>query len=306
MTEPAADALVIGSTDASTPRALRRRVGALVELTKPGITRLVVLTAAAGYYLASPGDVAWLRMLATLAGVALAAAGANALNQWMERDLDVRMRRTRLRPLPSGRLDAKTALAFGVGCCAAGVAWLLLVAGLAPAAVVATAAVSYVLVYTPLKTRTSLCTLVGAVPGALPILAGWTAAGLGIDVRAWILFWILFLWQIPHFLALAWMYREDYARSGFVMLSLGDDNGRMTGRQVLLYGLALLTASLLPTVLGLTGAVYFTGAFLLGLGLLALGSKLTLQCTGARARRLFLASVVYLPLLLALMVLDKA
>lgn len=305
MIEPA-ETVGLASSHTSELRSLRHLAASLIELTKPGITRLVALTAAAGFYLASPDDVAWLHMLATLVGVALAAAGANALNQWLERDLDARMLRTRRRPLPSGRLNPPTALLFGVGCCAAGVGWLLLAVGLAPAAVVAAAAASYVLVYTPLKTRTSLCTLVGAVPGALPILAGWTAAGAPLNTSAWILFWILFLWQIPHFLALAWMYREDYARSGFVMLSLGDRDGRMTGRQVVLYGLALLTASLLPSVMGLTGAIYFVGAFVLGLGLLALGSKLALQCTGARARRLFLASVFYLPLLLALMVLDKA
>lgn len=277
-----------------------------LELTKPGITRLVTLTAGVGFFMGSAaGAFDWWRLLHTLVGVALAASGANALNQWMERGPDALMRRTRSRPLPTGRITPMAALVFASALALSGVAYLLFTVNAGSAALVAASIASYVLVYTPMKTRTSLCTLAGAVPGALPIMAGWVGSGAALGLRAWSLFWIMFLWQIPHFLALAWLYREDYARGGYVMLSVQDAEGRATGRQILLYGVALLPMTLVPTMLGLADGLYFYGALGFGLIFLALGVAMTVRPTARRARRLFLASVLYLPLLFTLMVVDK-
>ncbi|MGH7482658.1 MAG: heme o synthase [Longimicrobiales bacterium] len=286
-------------------RARSGRLSAFLALTKPGITRLVVLTAAVGFYLGAEGAIDWWRFAQTLFGVALAAGGANALNQVAERDVDARMARTRTRPLPSRRLGPAAALAFALALALGGTLFLLAFVGATPALLVAASIVSYVLVYTPLKRVTSLCTLVGAVPGALPILAGWAGTGEPLSLAAWSLFWILFFWQIPHFLALAWLHRGDYARGGFRMLTLDDPDGRTTGRQVLLYGVALVPVSLLPTLLGLTGTIYYVGALLLGGIFLGLGVAMTVGRSERRARRLFLGSVLYLPGLLALMVVDK-
>ena len=286
--------------------AARPRVADYTQLTKPGITRMVLLTTGVGFYLASTGALNWALLAHTLLGTLLAASGTNGLNQYLERDLDARMARTRSRPLPAGRMTPHAALVFTAALTLLGVAYLaLLVNGLTALVVLASAA-SYLLIYTPLKRVTSLATVVGAVPGALPILAGWTAAAGSLDAGGWTLFWILFLWQMPHFLALAWMFREDYRSGGFAMLSVFDPEGAGTGRQALVYALALLPVSLLPTLLGVTGALYFAGALLLGGGFVGLGLALALRRTERRARRLFLASVVYLPALLILMVVDKA
>ncbi|HEX9393805.1 MAG TPA: heme o synthase [Gemmatimonadales bacterium] len=274
-------------------------------MTKPRITQLVLLTAAAGFYLGARGGVdPWL-LLHTLIGTALVASGTNAFNQLRERDVDAHMRRTRGRPLPSGRLSPRAAALFAGTISVVGVAYLgwrvnALTAGLA-----ALTLASYVLLYTPLKRRTSLNTLVGAVPGALPILGGWTAAGGHIGVGALSLFWILFLWQLPHFLALAWIYREDYKTAGLAMLSVEDLDGRRTGWMVLLYALALLPVSLLPSLVGVTGPWYFVGAALLGIGFVAAGAAMLGRATPRGAWRVFLASIIYLPALLTLMVLDK-
>lgn len=284
---------------------LRSRLSALVELTKPGITRLVVITAAAGFYLASTGRMDFLLLLHTLFGTALAASGSGALNQYLEREADARMRRTARRPLPSGRLTPAGALLFAAVLSAAGVAHLFLFVGLLAAILVAASLVSYLFVYTPLKQRTWLATLVGAVPGALPILAGWAAAGGPLDARAWALFGILFFWQMPHFYALAWIYRDDYVRGGFRMLTAFDANGRRTSRQIIGHTSLLLAVSLLPTLLGLTGRLYLVGAAVLGAAFLALGTALAIQRTDQRAWRLFFGSVAYLPALLVLMVFDK-
>lgn len=275
------------------------------ELTKPGITRLVLLTTTVGFYLASRGAPDLPRLLHTLIGTGLVAAGTNALNQYAERAVDARMRRTGQRPLPSGRLTPAQALRFAVTISLLGLGYLIVTVGLATALIVAFSLASYIFLYTPLKRRTSLATLVGAVPGALPILAGWVAAGGRVGPAAWALCAILFLWQFPHFLALAWLYREDYGRAGLRMLSVLDPDGRRTGRQIVLYTLALLPASLLPSVLGVTGPVYFLGALLLGVLLLLVGAAMARGRTRRQARRLFLASVAYLPALLLLMVLDK-
>ena len=274
-------------------------------LTKPSITRLVVITAAAGYYLGSDGAFDAARFLHTMGGTALVAGGTNALNQWWERDVDARMHRTRSRPLPAGRLAPGAALAFALTISVAGVAWLLWKVNGITALLAALTLGSYVLCYTPLKKRTRLNTLVGAVPGALPILGGWTAASGALPAAAWLLFGVMFLWQLPHFLALAWMYREDYRRGQLRMLSLDDPDGRRTGRHAVLWSVALAAASIALTPLGLTGAVYAASAALLGAVMIGLSGAMSLRPSNAGARRLFLASVIYLPLLMVVMVLNK-
>ena len=246
----------------------------------------------------------WL-LLHTLIGTALVASGTNAFNQLRERDVDALMRRTRGRPLPSGRLSPRAAALFAGAISVLGVAYLAWRVNALTAVLAALTLASYVLLYTPLKRRTSLNTLVGAVPGALPILGGWTAAGGRIDVAALSLFWILFLWQLPHFLALAWIYREDYKSAGLAMLSVEDVDGRRTGWMVLLYALALLPVSLLPSLVGVTGPWYFAGAALLGIGFVTAGAAMLGRATPRGAWRVFLASIIYLPALLTLMVLDK-
>jgi len=283
-------------------------VTAFLELTKPRITQFVLLTAAAGFYVAATagGGTVDLALFAhTLVGTALVAAGTNAFNQLRERDVDARMERTRRRPLPSGRVTPRAAAWFATAIAGAGLAYLAVLVNPLTTSLAALTLVSYVALYTPLKRRSSLNTLVGAVPGALPIVGGWTAAGGSLDAAAAALFWILFLWQLPHFLALAWIYRDDYRRGGLVMLSGDDPDGRRTARMVLLYALALVPVSLVPRQLGLAGNVYFVGALALGLVYAGAGAVMTLGPTGGRAWRVFVTSIVYLPALLALMVLDR-
>ncbi len=276
-----------------------------LELTKPGITGLVLVTTAVGFHLGAVGAFDFPLLLHALLGTALLAGGTNALNQYAEREADAQMKRTRERPLPAGRLRPSVALAFATAISLAGAVHLAVAVNLLTALLGAAALVIYVFLYTPLKRRTSLCTIVGAVPGALPPLMGWAAIRGELDVLAWVLFAIVFFWQLPHFLAIAWLYRQDYARAGFPMLPVLDPTGSRTARQILLYTLALVLVSLLTTVLGLTGAIYFFGALTLGLGFLALGLALAFGRGGQQARRLFLGSVIYLPVLLILMVVDK-
>lgn len=272
------------------------------ELTKPGITRLVVLTAAAGFLLGTRGAVDWALFTHALLGTALVAGGTNALNQWWERDADARMHRTRLRPLPAGRLRPSDALAFAVIIAMAGTLWLGVFVDRLTALLAALSLVSYVFAYTPLKRRTPLALFVGAVPGALPILGGWTAAGAGLTVAGWVLFSILFCWQLPHFLALGWLYRDDYVRGDFAMLSRGDPDGQVTARQALWFAAALVLVSLAPVRVGLAGTPYLVGAIVLGVALLGWSVEMMRHPSPARARRLFLASVLYLPTLLLLLV----
>jgi len=241
----------------------------------------------------------------TLIGTALVAGGTNALNQLRERDIDARMERTRRRPLPSGRLTPRAAGVFAGAISVVGVLYLWFAVNIVTALLAALTLVSYVFLYTPLKRRTTLNTLIGAVPGALPIVGGWTAAGGSLDTAVGALFWILFLWQLPHFLALAWIYREDYRRGGLAMLSVEDTDGHATGRMALLYALALLPVSLIPTLVGLTGVVYFVGALVLGVAYAGASMILWRGVTGPRAWRVFTVSIVYLPALLALLVIDK-
>ncbi len=284
----------------------RGAVAAYLELTKPGITRLVSLTAAAGFYMASGRTIDVAALIHTVIGTALVASGASALNQYMERDADARMRRTASRPLPAGRVTPRQALLFAGALSLFGVAYLLVLVNAAAALVDAITLLIYVFAYTPLKRVTSLSTLLGAVPGALPILAGWVAAGgSAADLGGWTIFAILFLWQIPHFLALAWMFRDDYRRGGFVMLSLDDPDGGRTAVQSVNYAAALAVVSLTPSLVGLTGRVYFIGALGLGAALVAFSAFVLRRRSERDARRLFFASVIYLPLLLVLMVVNK-
>jgi protoheme IX farnesyltransferase len=280
------------------------RATAYVELVKPGIVLWVLITVAAGFYLASPDAFANLLLFHALLGTVLLASGCNTLNQVVERESDALMRRTRHRPVPSGRVSVGAALGFGGALSIAGVAYFAVFTNAVATACAVATLVLYVLVYTPLKRQSSLSTLVGAIPGALPILGGWAATGRGLGPAAWALFGLLFLWQLPHFLALAWLYREDYARAGFKMLSV--TNGRdATFRQAILYGVALLPVSVVPNVLGLTGPIYLGGALALCLWLIWAAVRAARDQAPARTWRLFAATVLYLPAMLGLMVIDK-
>ena len=276
-----------------------------IELTKPRVTLMVVLTTLFGFYLGADGRMDWLLLLNTLIGTALVAGGTSALNQYLERDIDTRMKRTMNRPLPAGRLAADSALAFAVIISVVGLAYLALLVNLLTAALAGLTLASYIFVYTPLKQKSSLSTVVGAIPGALPPVGGWTAVRGELGVEAGILFAILFLWQLPHFLAIAWIYRADYERGGFPMLTVIDPEGGSTGRQILGNCLALLPVSLLPTLIGMAGKAYFLCAFILGMGFLMYGISVFRHRNNVSARKLALASLVYLPMLLAVMALDK-
>ena len=289
----------------SPPLALRERVAAFVELTKPRITFLIVLTSAAGFCLGSKAQVDYTALFNALFGIALLSSGIATLNQFMERGLDGRMRRTLARPLPSGKLTPAQALWFGVALTVVAEVYLALFVNLLTAAFGVSVIVGYLFCYTPLKTRSSLSTVVGAFPGAMPPLMGWTAATGHAGLEAWALFAILFIWQFPHFLAIALMYREDYARAGILMLPVVEPDGRLTAQQIVIWTLLLVPVSLFPTVLGTTGAVYFYGAFLLGLLFLATSVHAALSKSRQGARRLLLASVLYLPVLFGLMVFNK-
>jgi protoheme IX farnesyltransferase len=272
-----------------------------LELTKPRITAMVVVTALVGFVTASPGSPWAPSMAAALAGTALVAAGASVLNQVMERDTDALMHRTRARPLPAGRLGVVEARVFGALLSGTGFAVLLRLSGPLAAAVALATWASYLFVYTPLKRRTPLATLVGAVPGALPPVIGWAAANGRLDPGAFILFAIVFLWQVPHFLAIAWLYRDDYERGGFPMLPVLDREGSFTARQTVVHSLSLLVVSLAPAFAGLAGPAYVAGALLLGAGLTLFSLRLARSRDLLAARGLFLASVLYLPALSSLL-----
>src|SRR3989441_13326140 len=275
------------------------------ELIKARLTFLVVVTTLVGFYVGFQGEMDYALMLHTVLGTALVAGGAAALNQLMERELDARMRRTEGRPLPSGRMHPDTALIFGGVSSVAGLVFLALAVNQITSFLGAISLASYLFVYTPLKRTTTLNTAIGAVPGALPPLMGWTAARGEINVEGWSLFAILFFWQLPHFLAIAWMYRDDYAKAGFAMLPEFDPAGQRTAGQTVSHTLGLLPISLCPFLLKLAGVVYLAGALVLGLAFLWQARPFSRELTGLRARQLFYASIFYLPLLLGLMVLDK-
>jgi protoheme IX farnesyltransferase len=282
----------------------RDRIAAYLELTKPRITFLIVLTSAAGFCLAS-AKVDYFGLLTAMAGIALLSSGIATLNQYMERDLDRLMRRTENRPLPSGKLAPWEALCFGAGLTVLAEVYLALLVNPLSALLGLTVIAGYLFAYTPLKTRSTFSTMVGAFPGAVPPLIGWAAARGTIGVEAWVLFAILFLWQFPHFLAIAWMYREDYGRAGILMLPVVEPEGRVTAQQIIVYTVMLLPVSLLPTLLGTSGRIYLFGAIVLGLLFLCASVRAAFSKSRQQARQLLLASVIYLPLLFGLMVLNS-
>jgi protoheme IX farnesyltransferase len=275
------------------------------DLIKARLTLLVLLTTCVGFYLGERGAVDGLLMFHALLGTALVAAGAAALNQLLERDYDARMRRTAGRPLPSGRLQPATVAIFGGVCTVAGLIYLAVLVNLLTSVLGAVTSISYLFIYTPLKRVSWVNTLVGAIPGALPPLMGWTAARNELNGEGWTLFAILAFWQIPHFMAIAWLYREDYAKAGFVMLPNVDADGTRTAYHAVGNTLALLLASLCPFLLGLNGAFYASVAVAAGAAYCAFAVRFARQLTARRARQLFLASILYLPFLLLAMVCDK-
>lgn len=281
------------------------RLSAYAELTKPRITFLVVLTAAAGFCLGSPRGIDYLGLLNMAIGITLLSSGIATLNQYLERGLDGLMRRTMARPLPSGKLTPREAAVFGVLLSAVATAYLAVFINPLSALLGVVTLASYLFVYTPLKTRTTLSTVLGAFPGAMPPFIGWVAARGEVTIESWVLFAILFLWQFPHFLAIAWMYRDDYARAGIKMLPVVEPEGKVTGQQIIIYTVLLVPVSLLPAITGLAGSVYLVGAGVLGVGFLYFSARAAIVRTAWQARRLLLASVLYLPVLFALMVLNR-
>ncbi len=287
------------------PAARTSRAMAYIALTKPDVSFLVVLTTLAGFYLGSPGPVAWVRMLETVVGTTLVAAGTSALNQYVERASDAFMRRTASRPLPSGQLMPIEAALFGAGLVVSGAVYLAFTAGVLASLLGLFTCTSYLGIYTPLKKRTTLATAIGAIPGAMPPLIGWVAAGGSLNLGAWVLFAIMCLWQFPHFFSIAWMYREDYSRAGIRMLPVVDPTGRATFRQIIGAALLLVPVSALPVFMGLAGVRYFFGAVVLNLVLIQLCLWASASRTNVRAKWLMHATVLHLPLLLGLMMYDK-
>jgi heme o synthase len=283
----------------------KTRFAVFSELFKARLTVLVLLTTLVGFYVGASGRLDLLLLFHTMLGTALVASGASALNQLLERDHDARMQRTEDRPLPSGRMQPQTVLILGGACGGLGLIYLALSVNLLTSLLGAVTLASYLFIYTPLKRVTTLNTIVGAVPGALPPLMGWVAARNEISIGGWSLFAILFFWQLPHFLAIAWIYRDQYARAGFVMLPVVDPDGTRTGRQAVSHTLGLLPVSLGPFLFHLAGPVYLGGALILGFVFLWFAIQFSRQLTIPRARQLFFVSIMYLPLLLGLMVFDK-
>ena len=292
-------------TDVTLPRA-HTKLDDLVLLTKIRLNALVVATTAGGYYMAAPPVVDYAALVVTCLGTALVASGAAAFNQVDERDLDKMMTRTRHRPIADGRMSANEGRAIAAIFAFSGLLILWFGSTTSAAAVALATLLSYVLVYTPLKRRSSLATVVGAIPGALPPLIGWSAAGGALSSpAAWSLFLLMFLWQLPHFLAIAWMYRDDYAKANLPMLPVVDRDGRLTGRQAVLWAATLIPISELPFLLGLTGPIYAVSALVLGLGMLALAFRFLMRRLDEYARALFYGSITYLPLLWIVMAIGR-
>ncbi|MFQ5777530.1 MAG: heme o synthase [Terriglobia bacterium] len=281
------------------------RIRDYLTLTKPDVTALVVGSALAAFYLGSQGPLDWVLLFHTLAGTALVSGGTAAFNHFLEREADGCMRRTARRPLPAGRLEPRAALLFAAGLTVSGVLYLALRVNLLASFLAFLTWGTYLFLYTPLKKKTVLCTAVGAFPGAAPALIGWAAARNSLGTEAWVLYAILFLWQFPHFLSIAWMYREDYARGGIRMLPVVDPSGRSTGRQMVFFAAALLPVAALPTLLGMAGTLYLGGALGLSAGFLYFSLRVARIPTNLRAKHLLQTSVLYLPLLFALLTLDK-
>ena len=281
------------------------RPALFLALTKPDVSFLVVMTTAAGYALGTQGPLDWLRMAHTVFGTTLIAAGTSALNHYIERDTDALMRRTASRPLPSGQLQPREALLFGATLLVIGTIYLALASGALATLLGILTSAAYLCVYTPHKRKTTLATFVGAFPGAVPPLIGWVAVRGTIDVDAWILFAVLFLWQFPHFDAISWVYREDYRRAGILMLPVVDPEGKRTFREILVTAALLVPVSLLPAVTGLAGAHYFFGALVLGIMLVEVCLWTAAAKSNIRAKWLMHATVLHLPLLLGLLIYDK-
>ena len=291
--------------DAAALPAYRTRTSDYVALAKPRLNALVVASTAAGYLMAGGDTSDVVGVLCTILGTGLVAGGASAFNQVLERDTDALMRRTRLRPLPDGRVPSAEATIFAAALSTLGLAILAIGANPLSAAVALVTLASYAVVYTPLKRRTTFATVIGAIPGALPPVIGWAAGRGDLSAGAWVLFGIVFLWQLPHFLAIAWMYREDYARAGLQMLPVVEPDGRSTARQAVAYAAALVPVAMAPTLVGLSGPLYFAGAFVLSAGLMALAVLFGVDRSAHTARRLFYGSIVYLPVLWILMIADR-
>ncbi|HTM26439.1 MAG TPA: heme o synthase [Vicinamibacterales bacterium] len=292
-------------TDAVAIPASRARMLDFVALAKPRLNMLVVASTLVGYGMADGEPLGALRILGLLLGTGLVAGGASAFNQVLERDLDALMRRTRTRPLPDQRLQPIEAVLFASAITIAGALMIAASSNVLAAAVALTTLTTYVAIYTPLKRRSSFGTVIGAIPGALPPIIGWAAASGELPAKAWVLFGIMFLWQLPHFLSIAWMYRDDYARAGFQMLPVIEPDGRSTGRQAVVYAAALVPVSLAPTLLHMTADAYFAGALVLGLAFLALTLRFARTRSIRDARRVFFGSITYLPLLWILMIADR-
>ncbi|MGB6267241.1 MAG: heme o synthase [Candidatus Acidiferrales bacterium] len=278
---------------------------AYVTLAKPDVTFLVVITTVAGFYLGSTGVLNWAALFHTLGATTLVAAGTAALNQYVERDRDRLMRRTAQRPIPAGILAPPQVLLFGMETLVVGVLWLALAVNFLSASIALITSAAYLGVYTPLKTRTTLATAIGAIPGALPPLIGWAAVRGSLSLEAWLLFAILFFWQFPHFYAIAWMYREDYGRAGIRMLPTVDPTGDRTFRQIIGTSAILIPVSLLPSALGMAGMFYFFSAVLLGMTLLLVAVWASRERTRSRAKILMHATVAHIPILLLLLILDR-
>lgn len=291
---------------ASAATLIRVRAADYFELTKPRVTFLILIATLVGFYMGGSGSIPLSRLLFTLLATGLVAGGSAALNMYAERQPDGLMNRTMNRPLPSGRLRESGALAFALSITVIGLSLLAAFASLLTAFLAAVTQAGYVLVYTPLKKRTWLCTLVGAFPGALPVIIGWSAATGAVPLKAWTLFAIVFFWQLPHFYAIGWMYRDEYARAGFSILTVVDKSGIRTARQVLGSTALLVLASATPALVGISGAIYLTGALTLGLIFMAYGYSFARMRDRLSARRLFVFSVFHLPLLLLLLLIDKA
>jgi protoheme IX farnesyltransferase len=281
------------------------RTADFLELTKPRITLMVLVTTLVGFYLGLNGRVPLLLLAHTMLGTALVAGGASAFNMYVERHLDALMKRTVARPLPAGRLQAGEALVFALATTVTGVVYLIFFVNILTGLIAAITLSSYLFLYTPLKRRTWLCTLVGAVPGALPAAMGWTAVTGRFSPGACVLFAIVFLWQLPHFYAIGWIYREDYAKAGFPMLAVIDTSGSRTSRQASVFIVLLILVTVIPVMIGLAGWIYLGGALALGFLFLLYGFGFARLRDRISARRLFMASIYYLPVLLALLIFDK-
>jgi protoheme IX farnesyltransferase len=295
----------VSTTTAALPATYSRAWG-YVSLTKPDVTFLVLITTSAGYYMGSAGPLNWLGMVHAVLGTALIGAGTSALNHYLERDQDAVMRRTAQRPLPAAVLLPRQALLFGASLAVAGAAYLAVAVNWLACLLGVFTSVSYLCCYTPLKKRTWLSTLVGAFPGAVPPLIGWAAARGSLSVEALLLYAVLFVWQFPHFYAIAWMYREDYARAGIQMLPVVDRSGDRTYRQILVFSAVLVPVSLLPAVTGLSGKQYFFGALVLSVGMMLVSFWAARMRSNQRAKWLMHATVLYVPVLLGLMAAEKA